>query len=465
MKIIGKLFGLEDEDIRFVMVDDVITLITEMDIKEMLLSSSQNFDLIYGETNTNRNILFFDVNYQKRNNISAAGWAISKNNLEPDSLKNFDAISFSSKALDAFYSPKKAFMWEKNAEKMWGDNEKNRIPFLITREFEEYGKDFDVEIEGIKIHIKFDIRISYNMRKNIRGIGEAIPCMQFQFSESQDIKELPKFYLFAFDLMKFLSFRQNICFDKIVLKRLIVDGENAGKYNDSAEVHFYANSEATKYNLTEREIITIDDIGDAFPVLFQNIARRRIDGIVDDLYIPLNNDDARTVSYSSFLSAALSFEGEYSRLYPEEESKTDKVFEEIKKNVLNYIEKQKALFENSSGKESKSAKEIIEQMENQIKNLDSSLEKKFNRAIKKNKDIIKEFIERIEKLELQKIKEINWGECLSKMRNHIGHGNPLLIEQEHVAVFRITRCLIYVLILKECEVENEKIKYIIEKLF
>lgn len=58
MKIIGKLFGLEDEDIRFVMVDDVITLITEMDIKEMLLSSSQNFDLIYGETNTNRNILF-----------------------------------------------------------------------------------------------------------------------------------------------------------------------------------------------------------------------------------------------------------------------------------------------------------------------------------------------------------------------------------------------------------------------
>ena len=94
MKIIGKLFGLEDEDISFVMVDDVITLITEMDIKEMLLSSRQNFDLIYGETNTNRNILFFDVNYQKINNISATGWAISKNNLEPDSLKNFDAIFF-----------------------------------------------------------------------------------------------------------------------------------------------------------------------------------------------------------------------------------------------------------------------------------------------------------------------------------------------------------------------------------
>lgn len=465
MKIIGKLFGLEDEDISFVMVDDVITLITEMDIKEMLLSSRQNFDLIYGETNTNRNILFFDVNYQKRNNISAAGWAISKNNLEPDSLKNFDAISFSSKALDAFYSPKKAFMWEKNAEKMWGDNEKNRIPFLITREFAEYGKDFDVEIEGIKIHIKFDIRISYNMRKNIRGIGEAIPFMQFQFLESQDIKELPKFYLFAFDLMKFLSFRQNISFDKIVLKKLIVDGENAGKYDNSAEVHFYTNSEATKYNLSEREIITIDDIGDTFPVLFQNIARRRVNGIVDDLYIPLNNDDARTVSYSSFLSAALSFEGEYSRLYPNEEYETDKVFEKIKKDVLNYIETQEEIFKSSPVKELKKAEKVIEQMKSQIKNLDSSLEKKFNRAIKKNKNIIKEFIERIEELELERVKKINWGECLSRMRNHIGHGNPLPIEREHVAVFRITRCLIYVLILKECEVEDKKIKYIIKKLF
>lgn len=465
MKVMGKLFGLEDEAVSFVLEDDVITLITETNFKSALLAPIQNFDFVYGETNTYRNIVLFDVVYRKTSSLSIAGWAISKSNVEPDDLKTFDAITFSGKCLDAFYSPQNAFKFEKNAEELWDNNEKSRALSRVTRDFTEYVKDFDVEIEGIKIHIKFNIYISYNLQRNVRSIGEATPLMQFEFEQSQDIGKLARLYLFAFDFMKFLSFRQNISFDKIYLKRLITEGRNAGKYDNSAEVYFLTVPDTSKYNLTEREVITIDDVGHNLPNLFQNICKRRVEGIVDDLYIPLNNADARRVSYSSFLSSALSFEGEYTRLYPNEKSEKDKIFEEIKKNVLENIRDQENKFVENTAKEFKRAKKVVGQIEELIENLDSSLEEKFNRALKRYANIIDEFIEEIEKLELGGTQKNNWGRILSNMRNHIGHGNPLPIDKKHVAVFRITKCLIYVLILKNSGLEDENIKAIIKKLF
>jgi hypothetical protein len=404
------------------------------------------------------------VNYQRNSSLAVAGWAISKSNVNPDNLKTFDAINFSGKCLDVVYSPQNAFKWEEDAEKLW-DNGGDRLPNRNLKKFSEYGRDFDVEIEGLKIHIKFDINVNYNLYREKRSIGEATPLMQFQFESAQDIKDLPKFYLYAFDLMKFFSFRKNVSFDKIYLSRKITEGESAGKYDKSAEVYFHTNPEALKYNLIERKVVTIEDIGEAFPKLFENICKRRVEGIVDDLYIPLNDSEARTVTYSSFLSAALSFEGEYTRLYPDQQSERDKVFEEIKKDVLEYISEQEKKFVGYSKTEVGKAKKAIKQMKKQIINLESSLEAKFNRARKKYKNILSAFIKEIENQELKGERINNWGECLSNMRNHIGHGNPLLIERKHVAVFRITKCLIYILILRSSGVTEEKTKSIIKKLF
>lgn len=215
MKITGELFGLEDEAIKFMLEDNEITLIREMNFTSDFFAPREKFDFVYGETTSGRNIVFIDVSYQKRSNIAVAGWAISKSNVEPDDLKRFDAISFSGKCIDVSYSSQNAFKWEENAEELWDDPKRKRIPSLVTREFSQYGKGFDVEIEGVKIHIKFDVSIRYNLK----SIGEATPIMQFQFSERQDIKKLPKFYLYAFDLMQFFSFRRNIPFDKILLKK------------------------------------------------------------------------------------------------------------------------------------------------------------------------------------------------------------------------------------------------------
>ena len=51
------------------------------------------------------------------------------------------------------------------------------------------------------------------------------------------------------------------------------------------------------------------------------------------------------------------------------------------------------------------------------------------------------------------------------MRNSIGHGNPLKIKREHIAAYRMARCMIYVLILDSGKIDFEIIKKVILKLF
>lgn len=50
--------------------------------------------------------------------------------------------------------------------------------------------------------------------------------------------------------------------------------------------------------------------------LFSVIALRRTQKIYDNFYIPLNSKEAPTVTYEKYLACALSFESEYTRLYP-----------------------------------------------------------------------------------------------------------------------------------------------------
>ena len=84
-------------------------------------------------------------------------------------------------------------------------------------------------INNIKIVVCFDIIITNYLSSEKRYLVEAIPKMMFRFEKSQDIKELPQYYLYAFDLMQFISFRQNVSFDEITLSRTILDGDKKEK--------------------------------------------------------------------------------------------------------------------------------------------------------------------------------------------------------------------------------------------
>ena len=109
MKIVGKLFGLENDSVNFILEEDNLTLITETGYVYSPKDTNQYYDLIYGKTNDNKNIIFYQTNYIRKSLITYYGWAIWSGNVNPDEIKSFDVISFSGKCLDLFYSPQNAF--------------------------------------------------------------------------------------------------------------------------------------------------------------------------------------------------------------------------------------------------------------------------------------------------------------------------------------------------------------------
>ena len=98
-----------------------------------------------------------------------------------------------------------------------------------------------------------------------------------------------------------------------------------------------------------------------------------------------------------------------------------------------------------------------------VEKIDSSLEEKFNDTLKRFSFVKEELAPKIIKEEAC-LPIANYGKEFSDMRNAIGHGFPPEIENKHVVLFRITRVLIYTLILSECGFTENKIRTMLIKL-
>lgn len=57
------------------------------------------------------------------------------------------------------------------------------------------------------------------------------------------------------------------------------------------------------------------------------------------------------------------------------------------------------------------------------------------------------------------------GKIFADFRNGIAHGNPPEIEKIHCVLFEVARALIYIMILKNAEIDEKSINNIVRKLF
>ena len=149
-------------------------------------------------------------------------------------------------------------------------------------------------------------------------------------------------------------------------------------------------------------------------------------------------------------------------------------FAEIKQNIVTYratgesvinIEKSRQLYigEDMSKKKSVKAESYFDKFIDAVEKIDSSLEEKFNDTLKRFSFVKEELAPKIIKEEAC-LPIANYGKEFSDMRNAIGHGFPPEIENKHVVLFRITRVLIYTLILSECGFTENKIRTMLIKL-
>lgn len=450
---------IDDKEITFFFDGKVVILSPENTMSRHLPVEAVHYDCIYGVTSTNREVFFIGCDYYRGQCITIQGWIIGTSNTGLIDIRGFDSITFSGNVVDAFFTPGRAFKVEENSDHLLKDFQ--RVPALITIPFEDYIETFDITVSGERIGVDLSVHVSYMLKQEVRNFGQRYTQLRLKFDELKNICDVPKYYLFMFDFFQFVAFRRNIVFDRIDLWKK--NGLNE-KYEKIASCHFFMKNEEDQFKENNAKVILYEDVREHISLLMQNIAMRRRNDINDALWIPLDDKSSKEINHSTFLNTALSFEGEYTRVFPDTKCETNALFAEIKNHLLEVIGNEKDLFIQSCNSKTQINKgtSYYNKFIESISYIDATLEEKFNTALKRYK-FIKKSADILVKRE--KSEEIdNFGNIFAGMRNKIGHGNPPSIEREHVVVFRLARMLIYALILEGSGFRMDEIERVLTNL-
>ena len=397
-------------------------------------------------------------------------------------ITKFDRICFEGKPVNVFAGPGRAFISES------GFDISERMKSITPKKWEDINISSQVIINSDRINIGVNFSFWHNLKYAETSMGDAIPKFTLEFQRTVNIKRLPHVYLMVYDFFCFLNFCRNIYFDKITLQQKEND-----KFRTIATV--YVNSENDDdYDRNEHNSIISQDCKFYLPELFKTVALRRNQKIYDNFYIPKNSKEASIVSYEKFLACALSLESEYNRLYPTKRKDNNlyadvyKVFEKsadeletlftaIKENKLTPEEFKEIYFgkvnnEYNSLKKSISKTKIrkmdgyFEKIKDALTKIDYSLAEKYKNALVNNWEYIQPVVDkmsRANKVEFPSASEA--GKEFADFRNGIAHGNPQEIEPLHVVLYEVARALIYTMVLKKANADDDSIKTVINKLF
>lgn len=439
-------------------------------------------EVIKGVTTGNREVAFVGCRY---NDISLGYKALVISDCNTglySGITKFDRICFEGKPVNVFAGPGRAFISES------GFDISERMKSITPKKWEDINISSQVIINSDRINIGVNFSFWHNLKYAETSMGDAIPKFTLEFQRTVNIKRLPHVYLMVYDFFCFLNFCRNIYFDKITLQQKEND-----KFRTIATV--YVNSENDDdYDRNEHNSIISQDCKFYLPELFKTVALRRNQKIYDNFYIPKNSKEASIVSYEKFLACALSLESEYNRLYPTKRKDNNlyadvyKVFEKsadeletlftaIKENKLTPEEFKEIYFgkvnnEYNSLKKSISKTKIrkmdgyFEKIKDALTKIDYSLAEKYKNALVNNWEYIQPVVDkmsRANKVEFPSASEA--GKEFADFRNGIAHGNPQEIEPLHVVLYEVARALIYTMVLKKANADDDSIKTVINKLF
>lgn len=439
-------------------------------------------EVIKGATTGNREVAFVGCRYNN-NSLGYKALVISDCNTGLYSgITKFDRICFEGKPVNVFAGPGMAFISES------GFDISERMKSITPKKWEDINISSQVVINSDRINIGVNFSFWHNLKYAETSMGDAIPKFTLEFQKALNIKRLPQIYLMVYDFFCFLNFCRNIYFEKITLQ--IKEND---KFRTSATV--YINSENDDdYDRNENTSIISQDCKSYLPELFKTVALRRNQKIYDNFYIPKNSKEALTVSYEKFLACALSLESEYDRLYPTKKEdnnlyadvyevfqnsadELEMLFIAIKENKLTSEEFKKLYFgkvdneynslvKNLSQTKKKKMNGYCEKVKEALSKIDYSLAEKYKNALTNNLEYIQPVVDkmcRANKVEFPSVSEA--GKKFAEFRNGIAHGNPQEIEPLHVVLYEVARALIYTMVLKQANADDDSIKNVINKLF
>lgn len=446
------VFEFNDKEYPFVLIDKVIS------IPQAAFQYSKDFpnethaDVIHGVTSNNEDIYFLDCKLGTDLSLSAPGklrlhimgYAI----MQPDKM-TFDRVDFYAEAINAFYSPKSAYA-NKMDDRMW-------INGITQRDPSEYTKHFSCTIDGENIDGDLGVYIDWNLAAEKEQIGTVNTIFSLQHEEKKELIDVLKYYLYVRDFFEFLNFQRDVPMSNI----RVFEKTPEGKYDRIGYVVVFQ-ADGNDYKPDPFRSITYHDCGEeCFPILFAQIAERRIRNKRNPFFFPESRLEDRYVDTAKWLITAVAFEGEFNEIHRRYKAENDENFKNVKEFLMRVITDEV----DRSGKEwGDSINENWRRFYLTIKNSDTTIREKFQACLETYKTETSDVIRKICK-QAEIPEDTNLAKAYSDYRNQTAHGGVRQLTQPEIAVYRILRCFVYAMNLRKAGVPVDNVKSILNKMF
>ncbi len=247
-------------------------------------------------------------------------------------LHDFCKIAFYSPAINAFYSPREAYNFERV------DTKPGILEGIRRKKGDQYRKEYNCNIDGEDIKVGLGVDLSFNLRWDTEELGAAKSVLYMDFSCPKRLEDSTKYCLYLMDFLCFTNFRRSVPISDI---KIFSHGKNEERVKYGKLVVFL--DECEDYKPNSFRTITYSDLPEpCFPTLFQHVAQKRFGEKFNPFLYPKNVKENRWLDAAKWLITAVGFEGEFDLLFPDYKAQHDDTFREIKQMLLDTIQNKAA---------------------------------------------------------------------------------------------------------------------------
>lgn len=218
-KLIYGEFQYKDNVYPFVIDGHIMTVVQQAFHYSSDFSDVEQIDELIGVTNSNQYIMMLGCRCISNGSLILTGrvqFSILGYIIYNNEEVGIDRLVFSSPALNALYSPKKA--WHIQDEMLTSITD-------VQISFENANKVFTISLpsENIQCELGFFYNLNYKLEKS--EILTIQTQLSMTFSEPKPLKSVKNYYLYMLDFLTFANFEQDIPIEHIYLFSNISNGE------------------------------------------------------------------------------------------------------------------------------------------------------------------------------------------------------------------------------------------------
>lgn len=395
-------------------------------------------------------IAFYNFSYSKdyfSKSLFSKSYGVFLSRLTNKEIEGYDVISFKGKAVNNFYPPALSVEGIGRFEYPSEDGSKT----IKIKPFSEKSDEIEATIYEKNVRIKLTVCTPGSIGIDSTNLGEIYTSFRIIFQEKMPLEDLMKWILAVKKIFAFLYFRNDVAFEEIEL------WENTDRGLDKIGNLFLYEKFENDIPKESSKCIKFLGIKEHFGTLFKIL----LDEDLNLLCLPKSKQDSWIVCPEKYVFTCASFENVFNKRYPNFVNE-DQDYLIVKSSLISFLSQ---MDEEYKGKNSK-VRNWIRKIKNTIERESRNLDHKFNKCFNDYNSLLSEFKINIHtRYNVNLDDNIDLGCNFSSVRNHNAHGGKTEYNDESIIAFEFGRVMIYIMVLKEAEFNDEEIKNIIRILF